>query len=156
MSTNNFYNKNASKIFAIESDNDDQYPDDVMIHDLKLNIIYELPEFVGHDSPESDGNSSYGGVVFGIYHLPDEDSDIEARFELIIRSGYYSGYNLDWNIEVADFRDCGSTSYKEIEGSFREKIDAKIKEIEEVYAQNSIPLVKVSQLNNGEAVYQKA
>jgi hypothetical protein len=100
MATSNFYNKNANSIFAAEIENEWDYDD------LKLNLNSELKNtnhrYCSIDEYEKDYNRSYPGLVLGCLYKPVIVKDAEATINVnvIVRSGYYSGVNLDWELQI--------------------------------------------------------
>lgn len=147
MSTPNFYNKNASKIFATEPQEEFEYDD------LLENVLSELHlERISG----SDNDRNYPGLRFG--KITIESGKWQADIYLVSRDAYFSGLNLDWEIEITDQDENESYEYKEIEipATLQNLIDSKISKIEKVYSQFTTPLICRGVFSNGEAVYEKA
>lgn len=109
MSTPNFYNKNASKIFASECDERDDY------NDLIGNVRYAIKE--SKEISEGDYDRNYPATKFS--EIDIESGKWLATIYLTCRSGYYSGMNLDWEIEILDQKQ-GDADDKESGGDFWE------------------------------------
>jgi len=109
--TGNFYNKNASKIFAIgEGDDDDTA--EMSYEDGKSNVEFGLEEAgytIDGKSREPGENRNFSGVV--IARKTDNKSfgeiDASVTLQSILRSGYYQGANFDWSFEI----DLGNSEY---------------------------------------------
>lgn len=151
MSTPNFKNENASKVFSSECKNDFDYDD------LISNVRSELKDYT--DAETFDNDRSYPGRVFA-----ERDINFSTKWiieiQLIIRSGYYGGMNLDWEIWARDCNEDDKIDYandgESLPKSLRTRIQAEIKKIEKVYAVNTPPLICLGVFSNGEAVYKKA
>lgn len=147
MSTPNFNKKNASKYYAVELQ--DEYDYDV----LKENLHFEF-----QDTADFWENNGEGKVVAQIVKC---FNNWEITFNIIIRSGYYDGANLDWDVIVKDTRDYteyyyGDYEEKELPQCVNNWITSKIKKVEKIFAQYSTPLVCKGIFSNGEAIYEKA
>lgn len=180
MATNNFHNVNASRIFACEIQDEFDY------EDLKVNLesdLEQLPNWWPYDNVRAaDGLRSYPAICLGqaslekYYRYKGEELCIEAIINPVIRSGYYSGCNLDWTFEYAvcghsqdtlDFKD-SFEYYGDMSEAMARRyanwaelwaegaLDDLRSQLEKIYAQHSIQLVKLGSFSNGEAIYQKA
>lgn len=148
MSTPNFYNKNASKIFASECQ--EQFDYDNLIG----NVRSELKG--AREISKSDNDRNYPATKFA--ELEVKTGKWIANIFLTSRAGYYSGLNLDWEVEIEDINEGSSFELGEdkIPSTLQNLIDAKIKKIEKVYADYTTPLICRGIFSNGEAVYEKA
>lgn len=153
MSAPNFHNKNANKIFAHDCEDEFSYDD------LISNIQAELKE--GEDTNEHDKNSlrSYGGTI--IKQIFENFGKWDVTIDIIIRGGYYSGCNLDWNVKVEDvpeynFYEWGEEEFDMLPQYIKSFVDGKIKKIEKVFTDLTTPLICLGIFSNGEAVYKKA
>lgn len=148
MSTPNFYNKNASKIFASECQEEFDYDD------LIGNVRSELKG--ARELNEGDGDRNYPATKFA--ELEVKTGKWIASIYLTARGGYYSGLNLDWEVEVEDVNEGSSFELGEdkIPSTLQNLIDNKIKKIENVYRIYTMPLICRAVFSNGEAVYEKA
>lgn len=154
MSTSNFHNVNAKNVFAVEIE--DEYDFD----DLRDNLFHELGlELGGYDADElrSYPSSVVGNLIVG-----------DVRISVIIRSGYYTGCNLDWAIQYGDYDDyndycdminCDDTLTDTEKARF--KLTTKnvthllIDKVEKVFTNFSQPLRRVATFSNGETIYEK-
>lgn len=150
MSTPNFYNLNASKIFAFDC------ADDFELDDITGNVISELKGV--REVDRWDNDRSHPAKTFGEVEI--EKNKWLITICLDVRSGYYSGANLDWHVEAEDLTTGDSDEWKEGEvflpAYMVEIIRRKIKQIEKVYAIYTTPLICRGVFSNGEAVYEKA
>jgi len=148
MSTPNFYNKNASKIFASECQEEYDYDD------LIDNVRCALKE--SKQISEGDNDRNYPATKFA--EIDIESGKWLATIYLTSRSGYYSGLNLDWEIEILDQSEGDSYDYGDVKisNTLQNLIDDKIRKIEKVYAEFTTPLICRGVFSNGEAVYEKS
>jgi hypothetical protein len=148
MSTPNFTKKNASKYYAIE---DREGEEDFQYDDLKINLQSEFKS--EKDLWDSDRN--YGGHI--ISQIEKEFCKWAIEFDIIIRAGYYSGANLDWDLRIIDTVDRTENYLGEVKLPKRVQqwIDNRIKKVEKVFAEYSTPLNCMGVFSNGEAIYQK-
>ena len=107
MGTANFYNKEASKVFAVDIKEDYDYDD--LIENLQHELLEkgyttlekenttELRSFPSVAIAEKDSSES-DCIVFA----EDDVYDIElsVNIKAIVTSGYYQGCNLDWRVYV--------------------------------------------------------
>jgi len=177
MGTCNFHNKNASRIFASECEEEFDY------EDLVSNIQCELGAKFGNDfiieDEYEDGLRSFPGKIIGeiqfdskYYELPE--LEIIPKVQVIIRSGYYAGVNLDWEMKIEtnqydefdNIEDIevinGSTGkeyprHTEWAKNWCNKIIPKaIEKIEKTFEEFTTPLNCIGVFSNGEAIYEKA
>jgi hypothetical protein len=98
MATSNFHNVNASAIFAVPLENEYDY------EDLVCNLESELsnnPDYVDYGKTDKNELRSFPSRTLGSirkYHQY-KDFYVEVCVTPVIRSGYYSGVNLDWNVD---------------------------------------------------------
>lgn len=150
MSTPNFSKQNASKFYAIELQDDYEY------EDLVGNLQYAFG--IENKTDKWDGNRNYEGKI--ISQLDKNLGNYNVCFDIIIRSGYYSGANLDWNVMITDENSWDKYEYgyyedKNLPKYIHNYVTSKIKSIEKVFAQNSMPLYCKGIFSNGEAIYAK-
>ena len=97
MATSNFHNVNASAIFAVPLEHEFDY------EDLVCNLESELsnnPDYVDYGKTDKNELRSFPSRTLGSirrYHQY-KDFYVEVCVTPVIRSGYYSGCNLDWNV----------------------------------------------------------
>lgn len=143
MATSNFQNENASRIYAVDLENDWDYDD--LISNLEFELS-NMPEYrdKGRDRHEL---RSYPSKVLG--SLIDGDVQVVA----IVRSGYYSGCNLDWDFY---FNDEDFDSRAEDSAENKAKLDKLVKKLEDLYNGYSQTLKVKAIFSNGETWYEKA
>lgn len=182
MGTANFSNHNASKVFAVmpecECENDCWCADD-QYRDVIDYLESELSE-MGYDLRESWDDEGYypgktiasKGVCYGKYGA--------VTINAVVRSAYYSGFNLDWSIEFqvddsygedyfpgeSEVRDQLSWLYDnpgmaaiqapKYVAFFESQSKILVQELEALYIKLTTPLNVVGRFSNGEVVYQKA
>jgi hypothetical protein len=176
MATSNFHNENSSSIFAV------QLQDEWAYEDLISNLTSELssnPNWI--DRVVSDPNelrsfpSTTVGVIERMYQY--KDFYVEVCVTPVIRSGYYEGCNLDWNVEfningmnaydtadfsVDDIQYCGGMNRskavvytKLAERKAQKMMNEIVNELETLYSMYSDKLEVVARFSNGETIYSK-
>lgn len=174
MATSNFHNVNASAIFAVPLENEYDY------EDLICNLESELsnnPDYVDYGKTDTNELRSFPSRTLGSirkYH-DYKDFYLEVCVTPVIRSGYYSGVNLDWNVDYSingDIYDIHELkngigyntalpiSKIKIYGSLAEKKAEKIKnqiveELEALYNNYSDRYGVTAVFSNGETMYHK-
>lgn len=96
MGASNFYNKNASRIFACE------LVDEWSFDDLTADLQSTLEGEYGFESiDESDNDRSYpmNYIAEKRVEFKYKDFIVYATIKAGIRSAYYDGCNLDWHLE---------------------------------------------------------
>lgn len=163
MSANNFYFKNF--LYAVD-DTDDidgieyEYTKEAILEDLEADE-YLASRCKGIQSNEdSDELRSYPSSHLQEY-LVDESKKYENFFtvEVVVRSGYYSGYNFDVNIvEYDTWGNFINVNHKDYEMTKKQKdqLNKILQNISKVLANHTTELKKVGQFSNGEAVYEYA
>jgi len=172
-------NKNASKVYAVLMDEESS----LHTQDFLDYLEDELSHIEGFR--ESTGNSNYSNRSY-----PDEiigsvtryktfgDTEVGFSVECVIRSGYYEGANLDFNIlgyqgqEVehndpdfefnCEFDDQSDmpVGMQKIQKEYadnwaRTELEEVITLIEKVYKSISTPLIAVATFSNGETIYER-
>ena len=100
MATSNFHNVNASAIFAVPLEHEFDY------EDLVCNLESELsnnPDYVDYGKTDKNELRSFPSRTLGSirkYHQY-KDFYVEVCVTPVIRSGYYDGVNLDWNVDYS-------------------------------------------------------
>ena len=97
MATSNFHNVNASAIFAVPLENDFDYED--LVDNLKSELK-DNSDYVDYGKTDPNELRSFPSRSLGSirkYHQY-KDFYVEVCVTPVIRSGYYSGCNLDWNV----------------------------------------------------------
>lgn len=174
--TSNFYNKNASKIFAIEIEDELDYDD--AVENVKDSLSREIDGFDAERGNNFDTERHFTGNTLGSvsvllddeypgdpnsgYYEEGETYEYEVIVSCVLRSGYYRGANLDWEVtvyengnEIGDADDFEPAAGSDAETEIRNTIDTITEEIEKVYAQYSEPLRVSAQFSSGETWYEK-
>ena len=183
MGTANFYSRNASRVFAFTTEDEWEW------NDMKENIASEIEAIskkmnLSYRDGGEDNHSLRSFPSESICSLGDckdyKGFSVEVIVSCIIRSGYYSGGNLDWDIqfylngneagdtlpEVTDLKEDieyyrGCTPGKAAQLStyacnWMEKTQERlVSSIEEVYKQFTEPLQVAASFSNGETIYKK-
>ena len=176
MATSNFHNVNASAIFAVRLEDEWAYDD------LVENLTSELnndANYVDYGKTDKHELRSFPSRTLGSirkYHQY-KDFYVEVCVTPVIRSGYYEGVNLDWNVdylingecsydepnfEVADVEWYGKISkskaiqYAKLADKKAEKIKNEIVEqLESLYNDYSEKYGVTAVFSNGETIYHK-
>jgi len=102
MATGNFYNKNAKYIYAIFQE--DEY-DDFIYDDVKDNISNDLVAYTEKSKAcLGYSNSHYRDAsLIEVVSITNEVAGVPftVSIEILMRSGYYEGANLDYEIKYS-------------------------------------------------------
>ncbi len=154
MSAPNFYNKNASKIFAVSEE--DEWTENW--RDAKDNIASELTSKGYREVSISDNDRNYPGEYFLEKELVFWDI-WRITIYAVVRGAYYDGTNFDWQVDVIKDRD---GDYEEgdlcdipVPKTVQAAIDRETKRIEKAFELYTDKLNCVGIFSNGEAVYAK-
>ncbi len=102
MATRNFYTKNANDVYAfgMEAEDVDDYND-------SLDRIKEVgaSKYGFEETSGDDGDRDFCGFYilnkdFGCRDFYNSDLSVNINIIILARSGYYDGYNLDFELEV--------------------------------------------------------
>lgn len=119
----------------------DQYAYDEWIEDMQSQL-----EKIGFDSCDRwDRNRNYEGKIIAEWSVYDKNEN-KKSIEVVVRSGYYEGANIDYVIEDDGY-------YEETKAN-EKKIASKINRLEKILRKNGTEMLKVGQFSNGEAVYK--
>ncbi len=176
MATSNFHNVNASAIFAVLLENDFDYED--LVDNLKSELNNDS-DYVDYGKTDPNELRSFPSRTLGSirkYHQY-KDFYVEVCVTPVIRSGYYSGVNLDWNVaysingdaqydepnfEVADVEWYGKISkskaiqYAKLADKKAEKLKNEIVEkVESIFSDYSDKYGVTAVFSNGETIYHK-
>ena len=176
MATSNFHNVNASAIFAVPLEHEFDY------EDLVCNLESELsnnPDYVDYGKTDKNELRSFPSRTLGSIrkYAQYKDFYVEVCVTPVIRSGYYSGVNLDWNVDylingdvsydspdfyIDDIAYCGNlsksaaTKYAKLAEKKAEKIKNEIvDELESLYNNYSDRYGVTAVFSNGETIYHK-
>ena len=116
MGTSNFYNKQASRIFAVtgsyEDEDGEMQEDEFIWEDTRSNVMYELLaidkdkeidwEFVRGDDVPVEELRSYGATSIGQFYTGVHYAGTDFTITIIPKTvgAYYEGFNLDFDIRV--------------------------------------------------------
>ena len=183
MGTSNFARGNSSRLFAVEIQEEWDY------EDLKENLNSEFKNnknfdtfntLVGFVSEKNSNRNFEGNIILNITTKDKEykllGGNFYLKFGIIIRNGYYSGVNLDWQCDVItpieefehdeeiiidgysyDISDNQASIYNERLNNWKEKeINKYVEIIEQILSEHSTELNVVAQFSNGETIYEKA
>jgi hypothetical protein len=174
MATSNFHNVNASAIFAVRLEDEWAYDD------LVENLTSELnndADYVDYGKTDKHELRSFPSRTLGSirkYHQY-KDFYVEVCVTPVIRSGYYEGVNLDWNVDYAingDVYDIDELEngigyntalpiskikvYTSLAEKKAEKIKNKIVEkVESIFSDYSEKYGVTAVFSNGETIYHK-
>ena len=120
MATSNFYNNNANNIYAIIPEN--EY--DAFIYDYIIdNISNDLEAFTKNSKAYLDySNKHYRDAsLIEVIRVTDEVAGVPftVSIEVLMRSGYYEGANLDYEINY----NIGSVEFDDITDTFQAYFD---------------------------------
>ena len=152
MATSNFHNVNASHIFACSLENEWDYEDLVGNLESELNNHKDYSDYGKSDPNElrSFPSKSLGSLSNSVII---EDDEVEVYITPVIRSGYYSGCNLDWHIRLYVNGSEDDTYADDARVSVI--ADEYIEFIENIFEQYSDKLGVTAQFSNGETIYHK-
>ena len=176
MATSNFHNVNASHIFACALENEWDYED--LVDNLKSELSNDS-DYVDYGKTDHNECRSFPSRTLGSirkYHQY-KDFYVEVCVTPVIRSGYYEGVNLDWNVDylingdasydspdfyINDIAHYGNlpkskaTTYAKLAEKKAEKLKNEIVEkLESIYSDYSMKLGVTARFSNGETIYHK-
>lgn len=152
MATSNFHNVNATHIFAVQLEDEWAYEDLVYNLESEFNIHNDYSDYSKSDQHELRSYPSRTLGSFSTHFLIGED-EVEVYVTPVIRSGYYGGCNLDWDVRyyVNGYEDELYESHPHIQSIVSYYVDF----IENIYSQYSEPLGVTARFSNGETIYHK-
>ena len=185
MSTCNFDHRNASKIFAVLNEENDEF----MYEDEVGNVRDGLEAKFGKDYTELDKREenelrSFPSNVIvevtgEIREYKKIDLNVFPVLEVVVRSGYYQGFNFDWNLKIdvqgelvdledvfeevvdqteqyVEFSEQGTERYAKYAQEFAEKSSQElIESVEKLLAEYTDTLSCIGVASNGEAFYKR-
>ena len=197
MATSNFHDSDASKIYAVlmnydsyicdEDGNETDETETVSCDEYDYeNLMYELKEafkklgtYSDHGDDERELRSFRSHVIGTVSESKlFLDQEVSVDLTLVIRSGYYEGANLDYNLSYgiynsyqqkadntndiidefiynADNKGMAKIQAKNVL-KWLENTENKLREqVENIYESFSTPLKVVARFSNGETMYQK-
>jgi len=180
MGTANFYNENASKIYAVEIEDEIDYEDLLLNTQSALETLAKKKGYYFIPDSECDAGGDWridrnfpANPIGKIESKTKDYMGIECRVDLCVvsRGGYYSGANLDWTLEyICDdsyeeiddidfdyYFEGRAKQYKEwITNFLEEQADQLIADVEGVLEEVTTPLVVTARFSSGETMYGKA
>jgi hypothetical protein len=176
MATSNFHNENASAIFAVQLEHEFDYDD--LVENLKSELSNN-PDYVDYGKTDKHELRSFPSRTLGSirkYHQY-KDFYVEVCVTPVIRSGYYEGVNLDWNVDYSINGDAeydnndfyiediawygklsksAATKYAKLAEKKAEKLKNEIVEkLEALYSDYSEKYGVTAVFSNGETIYHK-
>ena len=176
MATSNFHNENASAIFAVQLEHEFDYDD--LVENLKSELSNN-PDYVDYGKTDKHELRSFPSRTLGSirkYHQY-KDFYVEVCVTPVIRSGYYEGVNLDWNVDYSINGDAqydnndfyiediawygklsksAATKYAKLAEKKAEKLKNEIVEkLEALYNDYSEKYGVTAVFSNGETIYHK-
>jgi hypothetical protein len=176
MATSNFHNENASAIFAVQLEHEFDYDD--LVENLKSELNND-PDYVDYGKTDKNELRSFPSRTLGSIrkYVEYKDFYVEVCVTPVIRSGYYDGVNLDWNVDylingdaqydntdfyIDDIAHYGSMSkskaikYAKLAEKKAEKVKNQIVEkVESIFADYSEKYGVTAVFSNGETIYHK-
>lgn len=194
MGASNFYNRNAKNVYAVLMDYEDVVFDEdgneteetQMVqceswdYDNLIDYVTELMDeqklFKAVDRVEFYDNRNYEatGIKSLVAYKTFGNVEVEVLLTAVIRSGYYEGANLDWELNY--YAGSGYDNILDLTYEFESQNDnqgmAKIQcrnaekwvikirkqmveELERIFTQVSKPLEVVARFSNGETFYKE-
>lgn len=173
MSTNNFYSK-SGKYYALDDESSEQFEDGGGIEDLIDSLT--AAGLITTTINESIGDRNYPGRELCAVTLKNYDN-LLATCLITLRSGYYSGANLDYEIRVYDQTYTGEyialedLNIEDVQNAYDDmitprqcqkilddlmrEVDTLEQKISDVLKEVTTPLEKVAQFSNGECIYKE-
>ena len=176
MATSNFHNENASAIFAVQLEHEFDYDD--LVDNLKSELNND-PDYVDFGKADKNELRIFPSRTLGSIrkYVQYKDFYVEVCVTPVIRSGYYDGVNLDWNVDylingdaqydntdfyIDDIAHYGSmskskaTKYAKLAEKKAEKVKNQIVEkIESIFSDYSEKYGVTAVFSNGETIYHK-
>jgi len=176
MATSNFHNVNASAIFAVQLEHEFDYDD--LVENLKSELNND-PDYVDYGKTDKHELRSFPSRTLGSIrkYAQYKDFYVEVCVTPVIRSGYYDGVNLDWNVDylingdtqydntdfyIDDIAHYGSMSkskavkYAKLAEKKAEKVKNQIVEkVESIFSDYSEKYGVTAVFSNGETIYHK-
>jgi hypothetical protein len=168
MGTSNFYNKNSSKIYACQIEEDFDY------QDLVENLQFELQAQAFDSINEFDNERNFCGQYIATKKIEftNYDQSIYLTIKTVIRNGYYSGVNLDYDFEIVgeainnynndfEINEKDDLDYQVVRGfktlfkKAKKTLEKEILKLEKIFGQNSQALKVGARFSNGETIYIK-
>ena len=192
MGTSNFYRKNTSKVWSIETSYFDeelkeQTQDEFIWEDTRSNVSSSLEviakqkrrSYYEDDSLKVNDLRSFPSTSIGEYCDYFQFCNTEFKVELIphTTSGYYEGFNLDFEIQfstigiygdydnlqdfLSDVKEFLFEENKALRmnlGNLQRRLETllseMIDEVESVFEMYSTPLEEFAKFSNGETIYK--
>lgn len=194
MGASNFYNRNANNVYAVLMDYEDVVFDEdgneteetQMVqceswdYDNLIDYVTELMDeqtlFKAVERVQFSDNRNYEatGIKSLVSYKTFGDVEVEILLTAVVRSGYYEGANLDWEINYyagSGYDDILNLSYefasqydnqgmakiqcRNAENWAKKEGERMVEELERIFTQVSKPLEVVARFSNGETIYKE-
>ena len=163
MATSNFNHTNI--LFVGGSDCDDEFicQDTINNVEYELKSIFKASQYDWIDGTLYNERDTGGdGRVLALFKVYENESDC-LDIQLVVRSGYYEGFNFDLNYnQTRTVKDDSYYVCEELENDSIElcetnqlKLERVQRKIEKALRVYTTELVKLGTLSSGEAVYKK-
>lgn len=133
-----------------ESEEWDEFSFDEYVDEMRAELAK-----IGFEDCDKWENCRDGGKIISKWGLEDSDGMIKW-LEVVVRSGYYDGQNIDYIID-GDFGLENESNKKQVAHyeAMNRKFDRQVAKLEKVLCKyGGTEMLKVAQFSNGEAVYQ--
>jgi hypothetical protein len=152
MATSNFHNVNATNIFAVQLEDEYDYED--LISNLESEFK-KHPDYYDYGKTDQHELRSFPSRTLGSFSkgIAIGEDEVEVYVTPVIRSGYYEGCNLDWDVRyyVNGNEDEFYCENVRIEFIVNEYVEF----IETIYSQYSDRLGVTARFSNGETIYHR-
>jgi len=168
MGTSNFYNKNSSKIYACQIEEDFDYQD--LVENLQFE--FQAQEFDLINEFDNERNFCGQYITTKKIEFTNINQSIYLKIKAVVRNGYYSGVNLDYDFEIVGegvnsyFNDFEinqkddldyqvERGFKTLFKKAKKTLEKEILKLEKIFGQNSQALKVGARFSNGETIYIK-
>jgi len=184
MATGNFCKGNSENIYAVEIEHEFDYEDLIAnlqssFENAQQNGVFDTCKTIDSETEMDCNRSYYGAVICEVTSKTkhyERIGDYYISMRIIVRNGYYSGVNLDWecvihtdydnledfqdDIEISDWHfdltEKGCELYEKFVNNWKDKeIEEMTNKVEKILKENSIELFVSARFSNGETIYQK-
>ena len=171
MATGNFYSTSGKYFIVPLAGEDEDFFIDTIVDDVLSNVKNDLkkalPQEDMYDMDESDNNRNFPGIIFEEIdngfetNYEGDEYNVSVEIDCIIRSGYYEGLNLDYEIyaddkEITDIKDFEGVCSPDTAKNIKNWLDEITQVINQVYSKYTDKYEIGAQFSNGETIYKKA
>jgi len=185
MGTSNFHNENATRIYADECDYEGAYEDlvsnvrySLQAKDEAKTIQFTFDDDISLDSELRSFPARSIGTVYENFSFLNADINVELI--PLVRSGYYEGANLDYEVSfilegenfesitdlisaIQDYPEDYDTTpgliaihSNNLQNRLEKSFNTLVEETEATFAELTIPLIRLGGLSDGTSVYEAA